>query len=151
MEHVTVVVDDLAAAAAFFAEHGARAAERGSVDGAWAGRVVGLEGVRVDYAMMDTPDGDGRIGLVKFHAPPGRAGDPHTPANTPGLRHLAFSVANIDADVAGLCARGCERVGEVEGYRDIYPSALLPPRPRGHHRRARGADRLGATDRSRCR
>jgi catechol 2,3-dioxygenase-like lactoylglutathione lyase family enzyme len=130
MEHLGVVVDDLAAATAFFAEHGARAAERGSVDGAWVGRVVGLEGVRLDYAMMDTPDGDGRIELVKFHAPLGRAGDPDTPANTPGLRHLAFSVANIDAVVAGLRARGCERVGEVERYRDIY-RLLLPPRARG--------------------
>jgi hypothetical protein len=69
--------------------------------------------------MMDTPDGDGRIELVKFPAPPGRAGDPHTPANTPGLRHLALGVANIDAVVAGVRARGCEFVGEVESYRDI--------------------------------
>jgi catechol 2,3-dioxygenase-like lactoylglutathione lyase family enzyme len=63
--------------------------------------------------------------LVKFYAPPGRAGDPHSPANAPGLRHLAFSIANIDAVVAGLRARGCELVGEVESYRDIYRLCYL--------------------------
>jgi catechol 2,3-dioxygenase-like lactoylglutathione lyase family enzyme len=61
----------------------------------------------------------------KFHAPPRRAGDSHSPANTPGLRHLAFSIANIDAVVAGLRARGCELVGEVESYRDIYRLCYL--------------------------
>jgi catechol 2,3-dioxygenase-like lactoylglutathione lyase family enzyme len=83
-------------------------------------RVVGLESLRVDFAMMETPDGDGRIELVKFLAPPSRAGDQHAPANTPGLRHIAFRVDDIDAAVAGLHAHGSELVGEVENYRDVY-------------------------------
>jgi hypothetical protein len=62
------------------------------VEGGWVDRVVGLEGIRVEYAMMETPDGHGRLELVKFHAPSGRGGDRHAPANTPGLRHLAFAV-----------------------------------------------------------
>jgi catechol 2,3-dioxygenase-like lactoylglutathione lyase family enzyme len=120
MEHVGIVVADLAAAAGFFAELGLELQGEGSVEGHWVDRVVGLEGVRVDFAMMETPDGGGRIELVKFHAPPSRAGDPHAPANTPGLRHLAFKVDDIDAAVAGLRARGGELVGEVENYRDFY-------------------------------
>ena len=83
-------------------------------------RVVGLEGVRVDYAMMETPDGHGRLELVKFHAPSGPGGDRHAPANTPGLRHLAFAVDDIDAVLASLRVRGAELVGEVENYQDIY-------------------------------
>ena len=83
-------------------------------------RIVGLEGVRVDAAMMETPDGHGRLELVKFHAPPGPDGDRHAPANTPGLRHLAFAVDDIDAVVAGLRACGAELVGEVERYEDSY-------------------------------
>jgi PhnB protein len=74
MEHVGVVVDDLAAATAFCAELVLEPQSEGPSTGAWVGRVVGLEGVRVDYAMMDTPEGDGRIEVVKFRAPPGHAG-----------------------------------------------------------------------------
>ena len=83
-------------------------------------RVVGLEGVRVEYAMMETPDGHGRVELAKFHAPPGPSGDAHAPANTPGIRHLTFAVDDIDAVVAGLRARGAELVGELERYEDSY-------------------------------
>ena len=65
-------------------------------------------------------DGDGRLELVEFHAPPGRGGDRNAPANTPGLRHLAFRVDDLNATVAGLRARGGALVGEVESYEDIY-------------------------------
>jgi catechol 2,3-dioxygenase-like lactoylglutathione lyase family enzyme len=70
--------------------------------------------------MLETPDGHGRLELVKFHAPSGPRGDRHAPANTPGIRHLAFAVEDIDADVASVRARGAELVGEVENYEDIY-------------------------------
>jgi catechol 2,3-dioxygenase-like lactoylglutathione lyase family enzyme len=83
-------------------------------------RVVGLEGVRAEIAMMETPDGHGRLELTKFHAPSGRGGDRHAPANTPGMRHVAFAVDDIDAVVAGLRARDAELVGEVERYKDSY-------------------------------
>jgi catechol 2,3-dioxygenase-like lactoylglutathione lyase family enzyme len=120
MEHVGIVVDDLAAAAAFFVELGFELQGEGQVEGGWVDRVVGLEGVRVDYAMVETPDGHGRLELVKFHAPSGPSGDRHAPANSPGIRHLAFTVDDIDAVVATLRARGTELVGEVERYGDIY-------------------------------
>jgi catechol 2,3-dioxygenase-like lactoylglutathione lyase family enzyme len=83
-------------------------------------RVVGLEGVRAELAMMETPDGHGRLELVKFHAPSSPSGDRQAPANTPGIRHITFAVDDIDAVVAGLRARGAELVGEVENYEDIY-------------------------------
>src|SRR6266542_3687366 len=92
MEHVGIVVDDLAAATAFFVELGLKLQGEGPVEGGWVDRVVGLEDVRVDFAMMEAPDGHGRLELVKFHAPSGPGGDWHAPANTPGLRHLAFVV-----------------------------------------------------------
>ena len=83
-------------------------------------RVVGLEGVRAEIAMVETPDGHGRLELVKFHAPSVRGGDGHAPANTQGIRHLTFAVDDIDAAVATVRARGGELVGEVENYEDIY-------------------------------
>jgi catechol 2,3-dioxygenase-like lactoylglutathione lyase family enzyme len=120
MDHVGIVVDDLAAATQFFVELGLELQGEGSVEGAWVDRIVGLEGVRSDFAMMQTPDGNGRLELVKFHSPSGPAGDPHAPANTPGLRHVTFAVDDIDAAVAGLRARGAELVGEVERAGNSY-------------------------------
>jgi catechol 2,3-dioxygenase-like lactoylglutathione lyase family enzyme len=83
-------------------------------------RVVGLEGVRAEIAMLETPDGHGRLELAKFHAPSGLGGDRHAPANAPGIRHVAFAVDDIDAVVAGLRARGAVLVGEVERYEDSF-------------------------------
>jgi catechol 2,3-dioxygenase-like lactoylglutathione lyase family enzyme len=120
MDHVGIVVDDLAAATAFFVELGLKPRGEGPVEGGWVDRVVGLEGVRAEIAMLETPDGHGRVELAKFHAPPGQGGDRQAPANTPGIRHVAFAVDDIDTAIAGLRARGAELVGEVERYRDSY-------------------------------
>jgi catechol 2,3-dioxygenase-like lactoylglutathione lyase family enzyme len=120
MEHVGIVVDDLAAATAFFVELGLKLQGEGPVEGGWVDRVVGLEGVRANIAMMETPDGHGRIELAKFHAPSGRGGERHAPANTPGIRHITFAVDDIDDVLVRLQARGGELVGEVERYEDIY-------------------------------
>jgi catechol 2,3-dioxygenase-like lactoylglutathione lyase family enzyme len=120
MDHVGIVVDDLAAATAFFVELGLKVQGEAAVEGAWVDRVVGLEGVRAEIAMLETPDGHGRLELAKFHAPAGRGSDPHAPANTPGIRHVTFAVDDIDAIIASLRARGAELVGEVERYEDRY-------------------------------
>ena len=84
MEHVGIVVDDLAAATEFFVELGLVLQGEGAVEGRWVDRVVGLEGVRVDFAMMQTPGGNGRLELVKFHSPSNQGDNRHAPANTPG-------------------------------------------------------------------
>jgi catechol 2,3-dioxygenase-like lactoylglutathione lyase family enzyme len=120
MDHVGIVVDDLTAATEFFAELGLELEGEGAVEGRWADRIVGLEGVRAELAMMQTPDGNGRVELVKFHSPPIQGDNRHEPANTRGIRHIAFVVEDIDAVVAGLRSRGAELVGELERYEDIY-------------------------------
>jgi len=116
LEHVGIVVDDLAAATAFFVELGLKVQGEGLVEGGWVDRVVGLEGIRVEYAMLETPDGHGGLELVKFHSASVRRGDGHAPATTLGIRHVAFAVGDIDAAVASVRARGAELVGEVEQY-----------------------------------
>jgi catechol 2,3-dioxygenase-like lactoylglutathione lyase family enzyme len=127
MDHVGIVVDDLAAATAFFVELGLELQGESPVGGGWVDRVVGLEGVRAEIAMLQTPDGHGRIELAKFPAPSGQGGDPqapantpHAPANTPGIRHITFAVDDLDDVLARLQARGADLVGEVERYEDIY-------------------------------
>jgi catechol 2,3-dioxygenase-like lactoylglutathione lyase family enzyme len=120
MEHVGITVNDLAAAVEFFVELGLEPRGEGQVEGTWVDRIVALDDVRAELAMLRTPDGHGEIELVKFHSPPTEAGDPHALVNTLGLRHLAFLVDDIQAVVAGLKARGTELVGELVRYEDSY-------------------------------
>jgi catechol 2,3-dioxygenase-like lactoylglutathione lyase family enzyme len=125
MDHVGIVVDDLAAAIGFFVVLGLELQGKGSVEGRSVDRIVGLEGVRSDFAMMQTPDGHGRLELVKFNSPPSQGDNPHAPANTRGLRHITFAVDDIDATVARLQARGAELVGEVVRYENSYRLCYL--------------------------
>jgi catechol 2,3-dioxygenase-like lactoylglutathione lyase family enzyme len=120
MDHVGIVVDDLAAATEFFVELGLERQGGGSVEGRSVDRVVGLEGVRTDFAMMRTPDGHGGLELIKFHSPSIEGDERQAPANTRGLRHVAFAVDDIDAALARVRARGAELVGEVEAVGNSY-------------------------------
>jgi catechol 2,3-dioxygenase-like lactoylglutathione lyase family enzyme len=121
MDNVLVVVDDLEAAIAFFAELGMELEGRATVDGAWVDRIVGLDGVRSEVATMRTPDGHGRIELDKFHSPPAvRARLEDAPVNTLGIGRIMFAVDDIDAVLARLQSRGAKLVGEVVRYEDQY-------------------------------
>ena len=120
MDHVGIVVDDLAAGIEFFTALGLVLEGEASVEGRSVDRVVGLDGVRAEIAMMQTPDGGGRLELSKFHSPSNQGDNRQAPANAPGIRHISFAVEDIDAVVAGLRARGAELVGELERYEDSY-------------------------------
>jgi catechol 2,3-dioxygenase-like lactoylglutathione lyase family enzyme len=121
MDNVLIVVDDLKAAIAFFAELGLELEGETTVEGPWVDRVVGLDGVRSDIAMMRTPDGHGRIELDKFHTPEAiRTGPENAPVNTLGIRRIMFAVDDIDDVVARLRAHGAELVGEVVQYEGMY-------------------------------
>ena len=120
MDHVDVVVDDLEAAIAFFVELGMELEGKQAVEGRWVDRVVGLDDVRVDIAMVRTPDGHSRLELTKFHTPTASTAEPNAPANTLGLRRIMFAVDDIEDVVARLRAHGAELVGEVAQYEDSY-------------------------------
>jgi catechol 2,3-dioxygenase-like lactoylglutathione lyase family enzyme len=121
MDNVLIVVDDLKAAIAFFAEIGLELEGETTVEGPWVDRVIGLDGARSDIAMMRTPDGHGRVELDKFHTPTAvRFGPEDAPVNTLGIRRIMFAVDDIDAVVARLQAHGAELVGEVVQYADSY-------------------------------
>ncbi len=121
MDHVGVVVDDLAAAIAFFLELGLELEGEAAVDGRWVDRVVGLDGVRVDIAMLRTPDGHGKLELTKFHSPPAVSAEwKDAPPNALGIRSIMFAVEDIEDVLARLRARGAELVGEVAQYEDKY-------------------------------
>src|SRR6187399_2314435 len=121
LDHVSVVVDDLEAAKAFFVELGMELEGEGPIQGAWVDRINALDGVRVDIAMMRTPDGHGRLELTKFHAPAAISPQPENAlGNTLGLRSIMFAVEDVDGVVARLRNQGAELIGEIEQYEDSY-------------------------------
>ena len=121
LDHTSVVVDDLAAAIAFFTALGMTIEGEAPVEGPWVDRVNGLEGVQIDIVMMRTPDGHGRLELTKFRNPKLVEIEPAIPPpNAPGLRSVMFTVDSVDETVARLRAIGVELIGEVVQYEDIY-------------------------------
>jgi len=120
MDNVAVIVDDLPAAIAFFVDLGLELEGEATVEGPMVDRVVGLDGVRSDIAMMRTPDGHGRLELTKFQSPAAISVEPNAPVNRLGMGRVMFAVDDIDAVVAGLLARGSSLVGEVVQYEDSY-------------------------------
>src|SRR3954468_13060757 len=97
MDNVLIVVDDLEAAKAFFAELGMELEGEATNEGPWVDRVVGRHDVRTDIAMMRPPVGHGRLELAKFHTPPAIRAEPeNAPANALGIRRIMFAVDDVD-------------------------------------------------------
>jgi catechol 2,3-dioxygenase-like lactoylglutathione lyase family enzyme len=121
MDHVSVVVEDLPAAIAFFTTLGMALEDEAPVEGDWVDRVNGLESVQVDIVMMRTPDGHGRLELTKFRNPKLVEIEPLiAPPNTLGLRSVMFTVESVDETIDSLREGGAELVGEVVQYEDKY-------------------------------
>jgi len=126
MDNVGIVVDDLDRAIAFFTELGMELDGRAQIEGVWADRTVGLDGVRSEIAMMRTPDGHGRLELAQYHAPAALgAGSEAPPPNTLGLHRVMYAVDDIDDTLARLRAHGAELLGEVARYGDSYRLCYL--------------------------
>lgn len=119
LEHIGIVVDDLAAATAFFAALGLEVEGEASVEGRLVDRINGLEGVRADIVILRTPDG-GNVELAKYRSPTYEGDDGPAPANAPGIRHILFLVDDIEASLAALRAHGGELVGELVNYENSY-------------------------------
>ncbi len=120
LDHIGVVVTDLAAATAFFVELGLAVEGEAAVEGEWVDRVIGLADVQSDIVMLKTPNGHGRIELSRFRSPRGHASEAPPSANAPGIRHLSFEVEDLDGTVSRLREHGAELVGEIQDYGDVY-------------------------------
>jgi|SRR6185369_16500342 len=121
MDHVSVVVDDLPSAIAFFRILGMTIEGEMPLEGQWVDRINGIEGIQVNIAMMRTPDGHGRLELTKFRNPKLVDIEPAiAPPNALGLRSVMFTVESVDETVARLRAHGAELIGDVVQYEDKY-------------------------------
>ena len=120
MDNVGIVVEDIDAAVAFFTELGLELEGRAPIEGPWADGVTGLRGMRVEIAMMRTPDGHSRLELSRFLAPPIVADHRNAPVNALGYLRVMFTVEDIDDTLARLRRRGAQLVGSVVQYEDAY-------------------------------
>ena len=120
MDNVGIVVADIDAAIAFFTELGLVLEGRAPIEGDWADGVTGLHGMRVEIAMMRTPDGHSRLELSRFLAPPVVADHRNAPVNALGYLRVMFTVEDIDDTLVRLVNRGAKLVGEVVQYENMY-------------------------------
>ncbi|MFK4247248.1 VOC family protein [Micromonospora chokoriensis] len=121
MDNVLIVVEDLDAVIAFFVELGMEVEGRGPIEGRWVERVIAVDDVRQEVAILRTPDGHGKVELAMFHTPKAISAEPRdAPANTLGIRRIMFAVDDVEDTIARLRGHGAELVGEVERYEDIF-------------------------------
>jgi catechol 2,3-dioxygenase-like lactoylglutathione lyase family enzyme len=120
IDHVGINVENLEAAKTFFVDLGFMVMGETVMQGELVDRVTGLKDVKDDLVMLQAPDGQLNLELVKFHYPADKAGIQPTRANTLGLRHLCFVVEGLDDIVATLQSKGYPLIGEVQVYRNVY-------------------------------
>jgi catechol 2,3-dioxygenase-like lactoylglutathione lyase family enzyme len=121
MDNVGIVVEDLAATIEFFRELGLELEGQATIEGDWAERVTGLRPMRVEIAMMRTPDGYSRLEISRFLTPPTIADHREAPVNALGYLRVMFAVDDIDETLARLGEHGAKLVSsEVVQYEDTY-------------------------------
>lgn len=125
MDNVGIVVEDLGATVAFFAELGLEPEGRTTVEGDWSGRVTGIPGQRVEIAMMRTPDGHSRLELMSYLEPAPASDHRTAPANALGYLRAMFAVDDLDDTLARLEPLGGRVVDEVVNYQDVYRLCYL--------------------------
>jgi catechol 2,3-dioxygenase-like lactoylglutathione lyase family enzyme len=120
MDHVSVVVNDLAAAKAFFLDFGLELRGEGELEAEWVDKVVGIKGVRSGFAVLGTPGGGTNIELIKYYRPVDENGSQPPNSNTLGISNIAFEVDDIEAVYAGFKAKGMPHLGEIQQFENIY-------------------------------
>src|SRR4030088_2829618 len=132
-DNVVIFVDDLPSTIAFFRELGLELEGQATIEGEWAERVTGLHPMRVEMAMMRTPDGHSRLEISRFLTPPTVADHRNAPVNALGYLRVMFAVDDIDETLARLREHGAELVSrEVVQYEDTYRLCYIRA-PEGFH------------------
>ncbi len=119
LENVGIAVRDIEAAIAFFTDLGLTVVGRDTVSGEWTETAVGLDGNHADVAMLQTPDGSGRLELFEYIHPDAIETEPTRP-NEIGMHRVAFSVDDIDEALEIAARHGCHPLRGVATYEDVY-------------------------------
>lgn len=115
IDHVNIVVrGDLEPMVSFYADLlGLRVTKRVQISGPWVSATVGLSDVIADVVYLDPPTGP-RLELIRYLQPTAPTPDGLSLPNTPGLRHLAFTVSDVESLVATLRSRGIHFFSDVQ-------------------------------------
>ena len=124
LENVGIAVRDLDAAVAFFTDLGLTVIGRDTVSGEWADTAVGLDGNHARIAMLETPDGQGRLELFEYIHPVALETEPTLPHQI-GMHRVAFSVDDLDSALAIAATHGCYPLRGVATYEDVYRLTYL--------------------------
>jgi glyoxylase I family protein len=124
LENVGIAVRDIDATIAFFTDLGLEVVGRDTVSGDWADTAVGLDGNHARIAMLQTPDGQGRLELFEYIHPDAIETEPTLP-NEIGMHRVAFSVDDIDASLEIAARHGCHPLRGVANYQDVYRLAYV--------------------------
>ena len=122
--YVGIAVRDLEATIAFFTDLGLKVVGRDTVSGEWTDTAVGLDGNHANIAMLETPDGHGRLELFEYIHPDAIESEPTLP-NEIGMHRVAFSVDDIDESLAIAARHGCFPLRGVAQYEDAYRLTYL--------------------------
>ncbi|KKQ45669.1 MAG: Lactoylglutathione lyase-like protein lyase [Candidatus Moranbacteria bacterium GW2011_GWC2_37_8] len=125
IDHVGIVVNNLSAAKEFFIDLGLELQGEARLEGEWLDKIVGLNNVKTEIVMFQSPDGHLNLELAKFVAPADESEVERPLANTLGIRHIAFVVEDIEAVVAKLKKKGVEFFSEIQTYEDSYKLCYL--------------------------
>jgi catechol 2,3-dioxygenase-like lactoylglutathione lyase family enzyme len=120
VDHIGINVENLEAAKIFFTDLGFTVMGEATMQGELVDRFTGLMNVKDDLVMLQAPDGQFNLEIVKFHHPVDEAGIQPSSANTLGLRHLCFEVEDLDGIVATLREKGHKLVGEIQSYENSW-------------------------------
>ena len=114
IDHVNIVVADLEGMATFYRDLlGMKQTKRVTISGEWIDRVVDLSGAHADVIYLELPAGP-RLELLRYHTPASDRPDGLGRSNTPGLRHFAFRVSDINGVVRRLHAAGVHFFSDVQ-------------------------------------
>lgn len=125
IDHVGIVVNDLSAAKEFFLDFGLEMVGEGEVKGEWVEKIIGLQDVKEEIAMLRIPGGGTNIELIKFYNPIDEEGVRTPSANTLGIRHVAFAVEGLEGLVTKMEKKGASLAGEIQNYKDAYKLCYL--------------------------
>jgi catechol 2,3-dioxygenase-like lactoylglutathione lyase family enzyme len=120
IDHIGLVVNDLAAAVAFFQDFGLIVQGTAAMQGDLLDNLLRLDGAKTEFAMLQTPDGGSSIEIIKFLIPDDGGAMDQRPVHALGLRHIAFEVDDLDAVVAKLKAKGMDVFSEIQNYENVY-------------------------------
>jgi catechol 2,3-dioxygenase-like lactoylglutathione lyase family enzyme len=125
IDHVSIIVKDLPAAKEFFIDLGLEVLGETDVEGEWVGKVIGLKNVKSSIVMLGMAGGEANVELAQFHNPVDEKGIQPSLSNDLGIRHICFTVEDLDAIVTKLKVKGTELIGDIQNYENTYKTCYV--------------------------